>query len=48
MWKSVAEKIVFCVQWQDRKASTGLQFQQSKFSLEISKIVNSKDISMLL
>lgn len=48
MSKSVAEKIVFEVQWRDRKANPGLQFQQTKSSLEIGKTFNGKDISALL
>lgn len=48
MWRSVAEKIIFEVQWRDKKASNRLQFQQRKSSLKISKILNGKGILALL
>lgn len=48
MSKSVAEKIVFEVQWSNRKANTGLQFPQKTSSLETGKTFDGKDISALL
>lgn len=39
--------MIFKLQWRDRKENTGVQFQQRKFSLEISKILDDKDISSL-
>lgn len=35
-------------QWCDKKGNAEVQFQQCKFSLEISKILNDKSVSALL
>lgn len=43
----VAEKIIFKIQWGERKENTGVQFQQRRFRSEISKILNDKGLSAL-